>query len=84
MESIGKALNQGRVVDLHCNLGEPGPGWEALESLIEKTLGIQEERKGKLILCKHHLCHAIKYPLGANQIIQFCVVQQIYFLPLIL
>ncbi|KAL5485201.1 hypothetical protein ACEPAI_7843 [Sanghuangporus weigelae] len=50
VENIRKALNQGRVVDLNCNLGEPGAGWEALESLIEKTLGAQEERKGKLIL----------------------------------
>ncbi|EJD02996.1 uncharacterized protein FOMMEDRAFT_84801, partial [Fomitiporia mediterranea MF3/22] len=50
IETIAHALKQGRIVDLHCDLGQTGSGWEVLENLIEKTMEAQEARKGKLVL----------------------------------
>ena len=53
-EGISQALNAGLVVDVCANFGDSEAGWEVLEELIGKTLGVQEEeKKGRLVLCMH-------------------------------
>ena len=78
IQSITKALDQGRVVDVHCDLGQAGDGWEVLETLIEKTLGAQEEKKGKLVLCKS-MPHNYR-PETKSEHNNLLFAQQIYFL----